>query len=570
MGDCLTYHYDPARLGQGPGEPTGTVWGKRVALDLGSAVRGAVLTLSNWTFLYGPRAGQTHDVIFVATSGNHVFAFALDELTATATPIWSQFLGPPVMRTDSNIKPPIGVCSTPVLDPPNQRIFLMSYQDLSGVGSYFTISLDINTGQLIQSSRLNDLGAAGQPTFDGNTVDQRGALNLVNDRIISTYADILDRDRGSYHGWVVSCNANNLNDQSYCSITKNVLGGGCWGPGGAAAASDGSLYVGTGNATTADNTYWSNLPTGRHPGDIGDFFEGVVKVGWTGRTLQVLDWYQPTNARLQNDFDQDFGSSSPVVLPLIGGKELVAISAKFGIYLLDATKLGHWGGELWKAEGDINTGVGFFPRESHSAPAHYLTPSGDHYLFFVGGGKPGLIAYKVVVTSQKAALQEVWRANGTGIDVGNTHGSPTIGAITSPPFALVWIVDTDEAAGHGVMRAFNALDGTEVYNSGAIAADDLGDVPRYPPITCASSGIFVGTASGIAYYTPVDPCKFALDKVTALQDELGSLEDAFQSGEIPVPRTPQAVARIGAAIAKLRRELTAAEKALNDCRSSHN
>jgi len=96
MDDCLTYHYDPARLGQGPGAPTGTVWGKRVALDLGSAVRGAVLTL-------GPRAGQIHDVIFVATSGNHVFAFAIDELTANAAPIWSQFLGPPVTRTDSKV-----------------------------------------------------------------------------------------------------------------------------------------------------------------------------------------------------------------------------------------------------------------------------------------------------------------------------------------------------------------------------------------------------------------------------------------------------------------------------------
>jgi hypothetical protein len=52
-----------------------------------------------------------------------------------------------------------------------------------------------------------------------------------------------------------------MNDQWYCSITKNVLGGGCWGPGGAAAAPDGSLSIGTGNATTADNTYWSNLPT---------------------------------------------------------------------------------------------------------------------------------------------------------------------------------------------------------------------------------------------------------------------------------------------------------------------
>ena len=567
--NCLTFHYDPARLGQGPGASSAAVWGKHVAVDLGSAVRGAVLCLSGWTFPYGPRAGQTHDVVFVATSDNHVYAYAVDELTVGAAPIWSHFLGPPVTRGDSNIPPPIGVCSTPVLDPAHQRMFIMSCQAVSGIGGYFAIALNINTGQPIQSARLNDLGAAGRPTFDGNTVDQRGALNLVNGRVVSTYADFLGRDLGPYHGWVVSCNANNLNDQWYCSITKSVLGGGCWGPGGAAAGPDGSLYIGTGNAPTADDTYWSNLPAGKHPGDIGDFFEGVVKVGATGQGISVVDWYQPTNARLQNAADLDFGSSSPIVLPPIGGRQLVAISTKFGIYLLDGTRLGHWGGELWKAEGDINTGTGFFPQESHSAPAHYLTPSGDHLLYFVGGGLPGLIAYKVVLTGQTASLQEVWRANRRGIAVGNTHGSPTIGAVASPGFALVWIVDADEGADHGVLRAFNALDGTEVYNSGAVAADDLGIVPHYPPITCASGGVFVGTARGFAYYALVDPCRAEVEKVNELQKELDNEQDAFASGDIPRPRTQENIARVKAEIAKLVRELDAAQNALDKCRARH-
>jgi hypothetical protein len=569
MSDCLTFHYDAGRLGQGAGASAGTMWGKRTVVNLGAAVRGAALFLGNSTFPYGPRAGQTHDVVIVVTSDNHVFAFAVDDLGAGNTPIWSRLLGPPVTRAGSNIPPPIGVCSTPVLDPANQRMFVMSYQDASGTGIYLAVALDINTGQVIQSAKLTDFGATGRPTFDGNTVDQRGALNLVNGRIISTYADFLGFDAGPYHGWVASCNANNLNDQSYLSVTKNVLGGGCWGPGGAAAAADGSLFIGTGNATTADNNYWSGLPAGKHPGDLGDFFEAVVKVGAAGRELQVIDWYQPTSARLQNDRDQDFGSSSPIVLPPIAGRQLVAIAAKFGIYLLDGNKLGHWGGELWKAEGDINTGTAFFPQESHSAPAHYLTPAGDHLVYFVGGGLPGLIAYKVVVAASGVSLQEVWRANHTGLAIGNTHGSPTVGAVAAPPFALVWIVDSGESASHGVLRAFNALDGTQIYTSSAVAGDDLGDVPHYAPITCTSAGVFVGTATGIAWYAPVDPCKAQLDHLTDLQNELENLQDALASGETPIPRTPQNVARVEAAIAKLRGEVRTAEQALATCRAAH-
>jgi len=187
----------------------------------------------------------------------------------------------------------------------------------------------------------------------------------------------------------------------------------------------------------------------------------------------------------------------------------------------------------------------------------------------VGGGLPGLIAYKVVLTGQTASLQEVWRANRRGIAVGNTHGSPTIGAVASPGFALVWIVDADEGADHGVLRAFNALDGTEVYNSGAVAADDLGIVPHYPPITCASGGVFVGTARGFAYYALVDPCRAEVEKVNELQKELDNEQDAFASGDIPRPRTQENIARVKAEIAKLVRELDAAQNALDKCRARH-
>jgi hypothetical protein len=124
------------------------------------------------------------------------------------------------------------------------------------------------------------------------------------------------------------------------------VGGGMCGPGGAAAAADGTLYLSTGNAggiapqdgnPNPDPTgYWKNLGA-RHPGDIGDYFEAVVRVQRSNAGLSVAGWYQPTWAKTLNDVDLDLGGSSPLVLPPIGGRNLVITTGKDGrIYLLDA------------------------------------------------------------------------------------------------------------------------------------------------------------------------------------------------------------------------------------------
>lgn len=496
MSDCQTFHYDSGRLGQGDGAAVGSSWHKKIAVPLGSAVRGAPLYLQGWILQEGPHAGETHNMIYVATSDNDMSAYAEDQLIAgISTPIWTVSLGTAVTRTGSNIPPPLGVCSSPVLDPANARMFVCSFQDAgSGVSEYRMYALDLDTGVTIQSATLSDPGASGRPTFDASQQDQRGGLNLVNGRIYATFAAFLAYDGGLYHGWVVSCNANNLNNQWFFSVTKNVLAGGCWGPGGAAAAADGTLYVATGNATTADANYWAAIPAGQHPGDIGDYFIAVVKlapvwVGYNGH-LAVLDWYQPTDARSLNDADLDLGSSSCLILPDIGGMQLLVVSAKDAIYLLDRNNLGHWGGELWRNK--------IFGGESHSAPSYYLTPSGDHYVYFSGGNMPGLICYKVVVSSGNATLQEIWRASGTGLAFDEGCSSPTVGAVTVPSaYALVWVADGGATP---VLRAFNALDGSLVYHSDAIAADDLGAVPHYPPVTCAGASVLVGLNDGFALY----------------------------------------------------------------------
>jgi hypothetical protein len=493
---CVMFHYDSERSGRGPGAPAGSVWHKKIDVNVGSAVRGAPLYVDNWTFAAGPLAGQTHTVVFAATTDNNVYAFTQEALSGGSTaPVWSQYLGPPVTRAGSNIPPPIGIASTPVLDREHRRMFVLSYQDDgSGNGIYLMYDLALDTGAVQRKTRLQDPGHAGRPTFDPNTVDQRGALNFVRGHIVAIFADFLAYDAGPYHGWVVSCKAGDLDDQAFFPVTRTVFGGGCWGPGGAVADSHGNLFVATGNATTADAAYWAGLPAHKHPGSLGDYFEGVLRLemrdGLHRDHWKAADWYQPANAQWLNDNDLDFGSSSPIVLPEIDGTPLLVIPAKQATYLLNRRHLGHWGGELWFSS--------IFSGESHSAPAHYRTPAGEHYVYLSGAGTPGLACYRITHAGD-FSLQHVWD---TGLAFGDSPSSPTVGATESPNYALVWVADAGDGT-DPVLRAFDALSGAQVFGSDAVASDALPAGPpylHYPAITCAGNFVYVGNRQGFTCY----------------------------------------------------------------------
>jgi hypothetical protein len=74
-----------------------------------------------------------------------------------------------------------------------------------------------------------------------------------------------------------------------------------------------------------------------------------------------------------------------------------------------------------------------------------------------------------------ANLQQQWLATGEGITFGDAPGSPTVMSTPGTPNeAVVWIVDDLAPA----LRAFDALTGTEVYNSSRNQnRDNLGPTP---------------------------------------------------------------------------------------------
>jgi hypothetical protein len=67
----------------------------------------------------------------------------------------------------------------------------------------------------------------------------------------------------------------------------------------------------------------------------------------------------------------------------------------------------------------------------------------------------------------------------------------------------------------------------------------------------------------------LDPCQCLEDAADALADEIANLMDSFESHEIPIPRTPQNIARFEAYLAELRRKLHLAEVRLKACRAAN-
>ena len=175
------------------------------------------------------------------------------------------------------------------------------------------------------------------------------------------------------------------------SNTYGMFAGGIWGPGGVAAADDGTVYALTGNATGDPAAYWGALPAAG-PGSLGDYFNALVRVGvevsGVSSNLAVLDWFQgSTFTKAENDADWDFGGSSPVVLPPINGRQLVAFVPKDGdIFVLDSQNLGQYSVPLTRVTfaNAFNSGG----NDTKVAIAFMQTPDGRNVLI-VGADSNG-------------------------------------------------------------------------------------------------------------------------------------------------------------------------------------
>jgi len=338
--NVLTQHNDAARTGADLQETQLTPasvkagFGKLFSLSVDGQIYAQPLVLNGIDI---PGKG-IRNVVYVATMKNNIYAFDADHPEEDC-PFWKRNLGTPVpykliplnwgsVVDQYNIKPFIGITSTPVIDPVAGRIWvavktMISQEDLR----YYLYALDIRTGDIKATSQPIESGS-GVDKLDGKTALQRPGLLRANGMVYLAFGS--QQDGGFYHGWVAAFDEQTL-EQKYvfCATPGDIFGeGGIWQAGnGPAADAQGNIYIMTGNGAFED---------------ARRFGSSFVKLN---PELKVVDWFTPSNHEKLTLFDIDIGSSGPMLLPnpdpSHNPDQLVGGGKQGYFYLLDRNKMGH-------------------------------------------------------------------------------------------------------------------------------------------------------------------------------------------------------------------------------------
>lgn len=347
----LTYHNDLARTGQNlnetlltPASVSSGQFGRLFSYPVDGQVYAQPLYMPGVVI---PGQG-IHNVIFVATEHDSVYAFDADNYLAA--PLWHvSFLNPAQGVTAASaadlecasITPEVGITGTPVIDPASGTLYVVAMTEPSSENFEHQIhALDITTGAEKTGSPV-EIQASVPGLGDGITTvqfkpwlyKQRAGLLLLNGVVYTAWASHCDD--GNYHGWIIGYNAGTLQQVAVYTDTPNWYAGAFW-QGGAAPAADtnGNIYAVAANGTFDANTGGSDLA------------ESILKFS-TGNGLSVADYFTPYDADEMSEKDIDLGSSGALLLPDGTGSSahpnlLVSGSKAGSVYLVDRDNLGHF------------------------------------------------------------------------------------------------------------------------------------------------------------------------------------------------------------------------------------
>jgi len=313
----FTYHNDNLRTGQNLDETVLTLsnvnqnqFGKLFSYPLDGIPFASPLYVANVSI---PGQGF-HNVVYVATAHDSVYAFDADGLSTT--PLWhTSFLGSGVTTVPcsdtgecGDIPTEIGIASTPVIDQSSGTIYVVAATK-EGTNTWIQRlhALDITNGSekfggpVVLAASVSGTGSGasgGKVPFDPLRENQRPGLLLNNGVVYLGFGS--HGDNSPWHGWVLGYNATTLQQIMAYNVTPNGNGGGIWqGGGGLATDATGNIYFVTSNGDFDANSGGK------------DYGDSVEKIGPTGL---VVDYFTPFDQQNMNVNNLDLGAGGPVLL----------------------------------------------------------------------------------------------------------------------------------------------------------------------------------------------------------------------------------------------------------------
>ncbi|HLZ91729.1 MAG TPA: chitobiase/beta-hexosaminidase C-terminal domain-containing protein [Candidatus Acidoferrum sp.] len=376
----VTQHNDIARTGANAGETILTPanvnslqFGKLFSYSVDGYIYAQPLYVPGVTMGSGtPQAGTKHNVVFVATENDSVYAFDADSNTSAvnAVPLWHITLldaahgaasgARAMLSTDihtTDIVPEIGITGTPVIDPATGTLYVVGKTKENNTYIQRLHALNVTTGvekfggPVVLSGSVPGNGngsVSGTLSFDPYWQNQRTGLLLVNGIVYIGFG--AHEDMGPWHGWILAYNAATLKQTGAWCTTPNQLRGGIWGAGSGLAADIpdpaghpfGRLF-----ATSGNGTFDAVAPNYANSMDYGD---SVFKLDLTNGSPTMVangktvgDVFTPFDQASLDTSDKDQGSGGTLLLPnsASGTQQLLLQAGKTGrVYVLDQENLG--------------------------------------------------------------------------------------------------------------------------------------------------------------------------------------------------------------------------------------
>ena len=479
-GAVLTYHNDDARDGAFTSETTltplnvnSTTFGKLFTYT----VDGQVYTQP----LYLPQVsigGVKHNVVFVATEANSVFAF--DAGGSQSTPLWGVNLGVPVPKNDQEgVSPQLGITSTPVIDITTGTMYVLA-ETTSGP---FTLhALDVTTGNEKFGGPVVVTGSVSGTGWDsvGGSITLEPACYQRTSLALNPATNAIYLGFGHCnHGWLLAYDKTTLKQTAIFNDTPNGAGGGLWGGGGAPAIND----------QTGDVFLITGVDLNDPPSGYNDAFLRL-----TSSNLAVADFFQPDNEAFLRANDADLGSGSAILMPDNTSStphEIVGGGKDGRIFVVNRDNLGSFNPTVNNVIETVQTGVQQFDN-IFSTPVYW---NGFVYYHCESDVLQAFSWSNGMLSMQPTSMGNV---------IYSVHGATSSLSANGTTNGIVWEIDNSNYGNGGpsVLHAYDATNvATELYNSSqAGSRDTAGLALKFTVPTVAGGKVFVGTSNELDIY----------------------------------------------------------------------
>jgi hypothetical protein len=496
----LTYKNDVARTGQNltesvltPANVNSSSFGKLRTLAADGKVDAEPLYVSGLTL-----QGATHNVAFVATENDSVYAYDVD----TGALLWHvSLLGSGETVNDlppypcDQVTPTIGITSTPVIDltaGTHGIIYVVAMSKSTSSATYHQRlhALDLTSGAELLNGPV-DISASfptlsGPISFDPAQYEERAALLLLGSTIYTSWTSHCDVT--PYTGWIIAYDRSTLGPTAVFNAAPNSGGVGpsIWMSGGGPAAdANGNIYV-----LTANGAFETALDANGFPNQ-GDYGNSFLKLSTAGGTLSVSDYFSMYNTVSESGADADLGSGGIMLLPDLtdstGTVRHLAVGAgkDTNLYVVNRDSMGKFSpasNKIWQQlSGVLSSGI-------WSTPAYF---NGTVYYGPNGGA---LRAFAV-----SAAMLSASPSSRTAVSFTYPGTSPGISANGSSA-GIVWAHENTSPA---VLHAYDAANlAHELYNSNQApnGRDQFGAGNKFITPMIADGKVLVGTQNAVVVF----------------------------------------------------------------------